>query len=148
VKLLHVPYKGEAQALGGLLGNEIDSSFGTLSTMLPMIRTGRVRALAVAGADRTPVMPELPTFPELGVQQLNVRGWFGMLAPAGTPADIVKRVSADVAEVMRIPEVEKSLTEQGLRPATSTPEEFGARMASDAEMWRHLIQQAGITPQD
>jgi tripartite-type tricarboxylate transporter receptor subunit TctC len=148
VKLLHVPYKGEAQALSGLLGNEIESSFGTLSTMLPMIRTGKVRALAVAGPDRTPVMPELPTFPELGVPQLNVRGWFGMLAPAGTPINIVKRVSADVAEVLRTPDVEKSLADQGLRPAYSTPEEFSARIASDFEMWRTLIQQAGVKPQE
>jgi tripartite-type tricarboxylate transporter receptor subunit TctC len=148
VNLLHVPYKGEAQALGGLLGSEIVSSWGTLSTMLPMIKTGRVRALAVAGSDRTPVMPELPTFPELGVAQLDVRGWFGILAPAGTPADIVKRVSADVAEVLRTPEVQKSLTDQGLRPVDSTPEEFAARIANDLEKWRNLVQQAGVAPQD
>jgi tripartite-type tricarboxylate transporter receptor subunit TctC len=143
-KLLAVPYKGEAQALSDLLGGQIPSTFGTLSTMLPMIRAGRVRALAVAGAERTPALPDLPTFPELGVPQLDARGWFGILAPAATPRDVVARVSADTAEILRTPEVAKLLADQGLIPVGSTPAVFAARIRSDLEKWQRLIADAGM----
>jgi tripartite-type tricarboxylate transporter receptor subunit TctC len=146
--LLAVPYKGEAQALADLLGGQIPSSFGTLSTMMPMIRAGRVRALAVAGAERTPALPDLPTFPELGVPQLDARGWFGIFAPAGTPRDVVARISADIGEILRDPEVAKILADQGLIPVGSTPAAFSARVLSDFDKWRQLISDAGIPRQD
>ncbi len=144
IDLTHIPYKGEAASITDLIGGQIVSSFNSIGTAMPHLKSGRVRALALVGAVRSKVLPEVPTFAEAGVPKLDTSGWFGMFAPAGTPRAIVDRIAADVAQVLAMPEIADNLRGQGLEPTGLGPEAFARFIREDLLRWKTLTQELGI----
>ena len=143
VDMIHVPYKGEALILTDLLGGQITVGFNSIGTALPQIRAGKVRPIALVGSNRSTLLPDVPTFPELGITNL-AGGWFGILAPAGTPKPVLDKVSADINGFLKSPEMQKWLRDQGLEPVGTTPEEFAQFIKTDLGKWRKLIAELGI----
>ncbi len=144
IDLTHIPYKGESLSIIDLLGGQVASSFNSIGTALPHVRSGRLRALALVGQVRSKVMPEVPTFAEAGVPKLDTSGWFGMLAPAGTPRAVVEKVAADTALVLAMPEVADSLRGQGLEPTGMGPDAFARFIREDLVRWKTLANELGI----
>ncbi|HUQ74130.1 MAG TPA: tripartite tricarboxylate transporter substrate binding protein [Burkholderiales bacterium] len=143
--MVMVPYKGEALAMTDLLGGQIPSTWASIGLASPHVQSGRVRALAVAHTRRSPALPDVPTFTELGYPQLGTVSWFGVLVPAATPRAVVEKLSADINRVMALPEVAEPLARIGIEPAGTTPERFAEVLRVDAPKWRQMIQDAGIT---
>ena len=144
IDLTHIPYKGEAASITVLIGGQVTSSFNSIGTAMPHLKSGRVRALALVGAVRSKVLPEVPTFAEAGVGKLDASGWFGMFAPAGTPRAIVEKVALDVAQVLALPEIADNLRGQGLEPTGLGPEAFARFIREDLVRWKTLTQELGI----
>ena len=144
IDLTHIPYKGEAASITDLIGGQVTSSFNSIGTAMPHLKSGRVRALALVGAVRSKVLPEVPTFAEAGVGKLDASGWFGMFAPAGTPRAIVEKVALDVAQVLALPEIADNLRGQGLEPTGLGPEAFARFIREDLVRWKTLTQELGI----
>ena len=144
IDLTHIPYKGEAASMVDLMGGQVVSSFNSIGTAMPHIKSGRVRALALVGAVRSKVLPEVPTFGEAGVAKMDTSGWFGMLAPAGTPRSIVDKIAADTAQILALPEVMEALRGQGLEPTGLGPDAFGRFLREDLMRWKTLIQEVGV----
>ena len=143
--LLHVPYKGEALAMSDLLGGQIDSTFVSVGTGAPQLRAGKIRPLAVVSKVRSTTLPEVPTFAEGGVQGVDAVGWFGALAPAGTPPAVVAKLAADINAAVQTPAVAARLRELGIDPVTdSNPEAFRQFLRAEARRWQKLIADAGI----
>ena len=144
IDLTHIPYKGEAASMVDLMGGQVVSSFNSIGTAMPHIKSGRVRALALVGAVRSKVLPEVPTFGEAGVAKMDTSGWFGMLAPAGTPRSIVDKIAADTAQILALPEIAEALRGQGLEPTGLGPDAFGRFLREDLMRWKTLIQEVGV----
>lgn len=145
VHMVMVPYKGEALALTDLLGGQIQASWASLGLVSPHVAAGRVRALAIAQPARSRIIPDVPTFSELGFPQVGTVTWFGVLLPAATPRPIVQKMSTDINRVLVQPEVANLLTQTGIEPAGTTPERFAEVLKVDSVKWRQMIQEAGIT---
>ena len=143
--MVHVPYRGAGPALNDLLAGQVDASFDQVTTPLPHIRAGKLRALAVSWPQRLPQLPEVPTFAELGLVSNNDPSWFGLVAPAGTPADTVQRIQTAVVKALQEPTVRERLALQGLFPSGSTPEEFGAQIRKEIDKMKHISKFANIT---
>ena len=142
--LLHVPYKGETPALSDLLGGQVQSVFTSVGAALPLVSAGKIRALALVTPARSPVLPEVPTFAELGFPGLSTVGWFGVLVPSGTSRDIVKKLSADISRTIRQPELTGLLRDMGFEPVGTTPEQFGEFLRSEYGKWERMIREAGL----
>lgn len=145
--IAHVPYKGEALILNDLLGGQITASFNSIGTALPQVKAGKVRGLALVGSARSAALPDIPTFPELGIATLNGGAWFGVFAAAATPKAIVERVSADINAILAQPETQKWLRDQGLEPTGMTPDRFTQFIRADLAKWRKMIADVGIKPE-
>ena len=143
-QLTHVPYKSGGATTAAVLGGEATTAFNTLETAIALIRAGRLRALAVSTRERSPVLPEVPTVKEAGVKDYEAIGWFGLMAPAGTPPAIVEQISGDVAKAMALPAIRKLTLEQGATPVASPPGEFDRFVRDELAKWTRIIQQAGI----
>jgi len=144
IDLTHIPYKGESASIVDLMGGQVVSSFNSIGTAMPHIKSGRVRALALVGSVRSKVLPEVPTFGEAGVGKLDTSGWFGMLAPAGTPRSIVDKIAADTEQILALPEITEALRGQGLEPTGLGPDAFARFLREDLMRWKTLIQEIGI----
>jgi tripartite-type tricarboxylate transporter receptor subunit TctC len=144
VEMLHVPYKGTGQAVKDLLGGQIDVMFAPGETVMPQVKAGRLRALAVTSARRATAIPDLPTVAEAGVPGYEAIGWFGLLAPAATPKAIVEKVSRDANAVLADPEVRAKMLALGAEPSADTPEEFGRFIHADQAKWSKLMRERGI----
>ena len=144
IDIVHVPYRGAAPAINDLIGHQVQIMFLDLPVLLPHIRSGAIRALAVGGRERVEAVPDLPTLNELGYPQMEADNWYGMVAPARTPAAIVARLNAAALAAMTAPEVKEKLAPQGAILAGGTPEEFAAFMASEIAKWTKVVQTAGI----
>ncbi len=144
IDMTHVPYKGEALILTDLLGGQINVGFNSIGTALPQIKAGKVRPIALVGSTRSKALPDVPTFPELGVPKLNGGAWFGIFAPAGTPRPVVEKISADINFYLNTPEMQKWLRDQGLEPTGMTPDQFTQFIKADLAKWRQLIAELGI----
>jgi tripartite-type tricarboxylate transporter receptor subunit TctC len=144
VDLLHVPYKGTGQALTDLLAGTVDLMFAPSQTVMSHVQAGKLKALAVTGARRSALLPELPTVAESGVPGYQAVGWFGLLAPAATPRATVDRLSADVRRVLGERMVRERMLTLGAEPAGDTPEEFARFIHDDQAKWSRLMKQAGI----
>lgn len=141
----HVPFKGESPAMNEVMGDRVSGLMATFSVALPLIRSGKVRALGVASTERSAVAPDLPTLSESGLLQFNVTGWFGVLAPAGTPRPIVERLHRELTAVLAEPEVRDRLLGMGVEPVGSaSPEAFGGWIRAEAERWKQIVEGAGI----
>jgi tripartite-type tricarboxylate transporter receptor subunit TctC len=139
---VHVPYKGSAPAVADLLGGQVSMMFSELAPALPHIRAGKLRALATGGEKRSPVLPEVPTLAET-MPGFTFSYWIGMVAPAGTPAMIANRLSAEIAEGLKQPEVARRLQETNLEAVASTPSEMAAFLKRESERWANVIRVTG-----
>ncbi len=144
VQLTHVPYKGTGPATADLVGGQVQIAFLGIPTVLPHIRSGKLRALAVTGARRSPELPDVPTVAEAGVPGYELSPWYGLLAPAGTPSAVVARLAAEATKIVREPAMREQLVAQGAEPAGGTPEEFARTLRSDAALWKKVVKDAGI----
>lgn len=141
----HIPYKGGAPAINDLLGGQVDFSFQNVNAVLPHIRAGKLRAIAVTGDKRSPVLPDVPTLAEAGVKGAELYSWQGLAAPKGLPADVKSRLGQAATDAIRDPAVAKRLTDQGLEIVGSTPAEFTAFQAHENARWKALIQARKIS---
>ncbi len=130
VDLIHVPYKGSAPALTEPVAGRIDFLFDPITTALPFVKDGKLRALAITDSKRSPLVPEVPTLAELGYVGYDVNPWFGLAAPAGTPRPVIERLNAEFSEATKDPEVVKRLADQGIEATRMTPEQFAAFIKS------------------
>ena len=144
VELTHIPYKGGEPAMTAIVAGQVDMLFSTLLQSHGLIQGGKLRPLAVTTPNRSAAMPELPTMMEAGVPRYEVVGWYGVLAPAGTPRAIVDKLNREIARIVRLPDVAEKIAADGSEPVGSTPQEFGAHIKAEVEKWRNLIQQTGI----
>ena len=144
VRMEHVPYKGSAGAVNDLIGGQVPVMFLPLHTALPFAQAGRLKLLAQSGARRSAVAPDCPTFDEAGTRGVNVEFWYGMLAPGATPNDIIAKLNAEVAAVLRLTDVRDGLRRQGLEPVTGTPEQFAQLIRSDLARWAGVVKDARI----
>lgn len=144
--MVHVPYKGSAPAAADLAGGQIPLAIVDLTSALPHIRSGRIKAIGVTSAKRSAVAPEIPTIAETGLPGFDAIGWFGVVAPGGTPPALIARLNAEVVEAMKAPEIRERLMAGGAEPQTSTPEEFAAFIQSEIPKWARVIRSAGVKP--
>ncbi len=145
--IVSIPYKGGAQAVTDMLGGRIDMNFGTQATLLPLIRQGKVRALAVTTATRARDLPEVPTMAESGLPQLTLSFSAGLLAPAGTPAEIVHKLNGEINEAMKTPELAARMAKLGFEPKIWSPEEYAAFLTEEAGRWPPLVKASGVKPE-
>ena len=141
--IVHVPYKGSAPSLTALIAGEVQLSFVNPLAIGQHVKTGRLRALAVAGASRTELMPDVPTMKEAGVDGVEVPLWFALLAPAGTPRDIIRTLATAVARAAQSPDTKKRLLEQGAEPVGNTPEEFQRQLGAEVARWAEVVKVSG-----
>jgi tripartite-type tricarboxylate transporter receptor subunit TctC len=146
VNIVHVPYKGAPFAMADLITGQVQLMFASLAAGMPQIKSGKLRALGVTSAKRSPAVPEIPTIGEAGVKGYEATGWTGLLAPAGTPQPIVRKVNAGIVAAAKMPDVVNALRSQGAEPETSTPQEFGTYLKSEIAKWTNVIKEAGIRP--
>ncbi len=144
IDIVHVPYKGGAPAIADLLGGQVQLAIVAASGIVSHTRSGKLRALAVSGARRSPALPEVPTAAEAGFPQLDSGPWTGFLAPAGTPPAIVARLSREIARVLKDPAVSDKLTAQTMEIVGSTPEQFAAIIRAEHDKWGKLIKDANL----
>ena len=144
IDIVHVPYKGGGPMLIDLMGGQIPVGFDNLPSSINHIRAGKIRALAVTTAKRWPGAPEIPTMAEAGVPGYEATAWFGLLAPANTPKPIVELLQRHVAAILRQPEVEKMLLEQGAEPVGNTPDEFARLIAAELQKWNKVVAVTGV----
>jgi tripartite-type tricarboxylate transporter receptor subunit TctC len=144
IKLKHIPYKGAAPAMTDVLGNQVSLTFDNILTTLPHIKSGKLRALAVSTAKRSTVQPDVPSLAESGVPGFDATAWFGLFAPAATPADVVQSLSRQVAEIVNEPETRAKLLKLGGEPVSSTPEAFNAFFRGEVARWAKVVKSAGV----
>lgn len=143
VKMVHVPYKGAAPAMQDLIGGQIQLMFDNLASSLGQMRAGKVKALAVTTAKRSPLAPELPTIAESGLPGFNINTWFGVFAPAGTPRPIVDELHDEFVKALDAPDVREKMLTMGAEPVGNTPEQFAAYIKSEGRKYAKLIKQSG-----
>jgi tripartite-type tricarboxylate transporter receptor subunit TctC len=146
IKMVHVPYNGMAPALNDVLAGQVQMMFGGISTVLQHIRTGKLVPLAVASPRRLPQLPNVPTVAESGYPGFDVTSWYGLVAPKGTPDAIVQKWQADVATVLRQPDVKEKLDALGLEPVGNSAQAFGGTIAAETLKWRAIVHRANIPP--
>ncbi|AUA54771.1 Argininosuccinate lyase [Achromobacter spanius] len=147
VDVRHVPYKGSAPAMTDLIGGQVQLMYDNLPSAMGQIKSGAVKALAVTTATRVPMLPDVPTVAESGLPGYEVNAWFGLLAPAGTPAPIIARLQAVVADAMQDASLRGQVEALGAIPVANTPEDYAAIIRADTDKWRTVIRQAGIHAQ-
>ena len=147
VQMVHVPYKGGGPALTDLIAGQVEMYFAGISTALPLIKDGKLRAIAVTSARRTAIMPEMPTIAESGLPGFEIGNWYAIVAPAGTPRPIVMRLNSELNKALAMADVKKRFLDLAADPIGSTPEELAAYNKSEIEKWAKLIKLAGIKPE-
>ena len=141
----HVPYKGAGPALIDIIGGQVDVMFPTIISGAPFVKAGKLRAIAVTSLTRAPLLPAVPTVAEQGFAGFEFNGWFGMVAPAGTPRDAIALLNAEITRTLRLPDVAERLTGDGAVAVGNTPEEFGAYIKSEMVKWEAIIRRSGAT---
>jgi tripartite-type tricarboxylate transporter receptor subunit TctC len=147
VNIVHVPYKGNAPAITDLIGGQVQLAFLGIPPVQPHVAGGKLRALAVTGSRPSATLPAIPTVSQSGVPGYEISPWYGILAPTGTPADIVLRLNDTIAKVVAAPDMSEKLTAVGAEPENTTPGEYAARIKSDVDKWSKVIRDAKITSQ-
>jgi tripartite-type tricarboxylate transporter receptor subunit TctC len=143
IDMVHIPYKGAAPAVVDLLGGQVSLAFVSLPAALPQIRAGKLTALGVSGPQRSAVAPEVPTIAESGLTGYELENWYGVLAPAGTPREIVNKLNAEIVKILQTQDVKERLNSQGFEIRTSTPEQFGAYLKSEIVKWAKIVKDSG-----
>jgi len=147
VQITHVPYKGSGPALTDVIGRQVDMTFISTVGVMPFINSGRVRALALTGGERSPVVPNVPTFKESGYPDFEMTGWYGLWFPAKTPAPVINRVQAEIRKAVASPEMKARLDELGLVGTATSPAEFTKYLTEDLALQLGIAKKAGIEPQ-
>lgn len=145
VKVLHVPYKGSAPLTTDLLGGQVDMSFDTITPVLPFIKEGKLKALAVTTAKRSSTLPNVPTLQEAGVPNLAIGTWFGLLAPAATPKPVIARLNTEIVKIIQSPEFKKQMADIGAEPIGNKPEEMAKQIKEETEKFARLVKDGKIT---
>jgi tripartite-type tricarboxylate transporter receptor subunit TctC len=143
--ITHIPYKGNVPALQDVMGGYAQVSFATLATVLPHVKGGRLKPLAVLGSHRSAALPAVPTVAESGVPGFEVGNWTGLFAPAGTPAPVVEKLNAEVQRIMKLPDIQKRMGDEGMRFTPMSPSQFGDFCRSEIARWGAVIRRAGVT---
>jgi tripartite-type tricarboxylate transporter receptor subunit TctC len=147
VDLVHVPYKGSVPAVADLVGGQVDVMFDNVPNVLQQVNAGRLRALAVSSRQRSPLLPDVPTVAESGVPGFDVSVWFGVVAPAGTPAVIIDRLNGEMRRILAAPEVVRLFHDQGVEARGGSPSEFGAFLRAQTATWGKVVRDSGATAQ-
>ncbi len=142
--LVHIPYKGLSPALTELLSGEVQLMFSSAVSMLPQVKAGKLRAIAMTGARRSPAIPDIPTVAEAGIPGYETGSWYGIVAPAGTPRPAIDRLSREVIAIVHAPDITKRLEDEAIIPVGSTPEEFTTHIRNELARWAKVIKQSGI----
>jgi len=140
---VHVPYKGGGPSVIALLSGEVSVGFATMPSVIPHVKAGKLRALAVTTAQRSPSFPQLPTISEAGVPGYDAGSWYGLLVPAGTPKEVVARLNAETVKLLKLPEVKERLDSAGFEVLVSTPEEYAAFTRNEIEKWAKVVKASG-----
>ena len=143
VEITHVPYKGDAAAFADLIGGQVQMMFAIAVTAVPHVKAGRLKGIAVAGLQRTPTMPDLPTMAEAGLPGFDAGAWFGISAPAGTPKEVVAKLNAEINKALLSQEVKDRLTPLAAAPLTMTPDQFATHVKDEREKWGKLVRDSG-----
>lgn len=144
VKMVHIPYKGNAPALADLVGGHVDAVFNGLTSAVALIRSGKLRALAVTSRRRAEALPEIPTLDESGLKGFEAVAWTGIVAPAKTPHEVIMRISADVKKIVNTPEVRERLKDDGSDPVGNSPDEYATFLREEVAKWAKVIKFAGV----
>jgi tripartite-type tricarboxylate transporter receptor subunit TctC len=147
IDITHVPYRGTPPAVTDMLGGQVDMTMTTLNSIIAAVRNGQARVLATTGRTRDPLLPEAPTLAELGFPGYEASGWLGFVVPSGTPAEVTARIAESIRRIAADPAFAQRITEAGMRPLISTPEEFRAILAPELARWRDVAQRAGVKPE-
>jgi tripartite-type tricarboxylate transporter receptor subunit TctC len=145
IDMVHVAYKGSAPTLQDLMANQVQVVIDNIPAYLPQVKAGKIRALAVTGSKRSPAAPELPTVAEAGLKGYDAAAWFGLFAPAGTPEEVVARISAETQRILSLPDIRDRLLALGAQPAGNSPEDFARFVAAEIAKWARVIQSANVT---
>ncbi|MBC7469285.1 MAG: tripartite tricarboxylate transporter substrate binding protein [Ramlibacter sp.] len=143
VKMQHIPYKGRAQAVPDLLGGRITMIFDNMPSVLPLVKSGDVRAIAVTSATRSPAAPSIPTIAESGLPQFEATSWFALLGPAGMPREVQLKINAETAKVLAMPDVKEKLATLGLDPAPASPEALASLIQAETVKWARVVKESG-----
>jgi len=146
VKMLHIPYKGRAQAVPDLLGGRISMIFDNMPSALPLVKSGNVRAIAVTSATRSPAAPNIPTIAESGLPGFEATSWFALLGPAGMPREVQLRINQETAKVLALPEVKEKLAALGLEVVPGTPEALAGLIQAETVKWAKVVKESGAKP--
>jgi tripartite-type tricarboxylate transporter receptor subunit TctC len=147
MKMTHVPYKGGSPSTLAIMAGDAQLNFATLPAVVPQIRGGKVRAIALASTQRNPAVPDVPTMAEWGVADFDVGTWSGLIGPKGMPADVVQKINAAVADVLNDPVVKKRLIEEGSEIRIMSPADFGQFIRAENGRWVKVVKEAGIKPE-
>lgn len=147
IPMMHVPYRGSAPALNDLLGGQVHSMFDNAPSALPHVRGGKLRAIAITSAQRSPLLPDVPTVAESGFPGFDVQSWFGLAGPAGTPKPVVDKLNAELRKVLAIPEVRERLLNLAATPEPGSPGQMRAFTLAEAKRWREVVKQSGARPE-
>jgi len=145
-KLVHVPFKGNAEVMNALLGGHVKVHFGLSASSLQHVRAGTLRALAVTTEQRLPDLPDVPTVAELGYPGYEISSWQGVFAPAGTPKDIIDRLNGEIVAMLKTPEIQGRIRHEGAIPVGSSPEQFSERFKGEVAKWAKVAKSAGLSP--
>ena len=143
IDMQHIPYKGRASAIPDLLGGRVTMMFDNMPSSLPLVREGKLRALGVTSAKRSPAAPDIPTIAESGLPGFEAVSWFALFAPANTPPPIVDKLQAEVSKILKMPDVSKKLLDLGLEPSGSTPDELAAYQKTEIAKWSKVVKDSG-----
>lgn len=143
IDMVHIPYKGAAPAVVDLLGGQVSLAFVSLPAALPHIKAGKLTALGISGSQRSAVAPEVPTIAESGLTGYELENWYGVLAPAGTPREIVNKLNGEIVKILQTQDVKERLNSQGFEIRTSTPEQFAAYLKSEIVKWAKIVKDSG-----
>jgi len=146
IDMLHIPYKGVQPAMIDVVGGQVTMTFASIASGMPQVIGKRLLPLAVTGAQRSPAAKDLPTMVEAGIKGYESSTWYGLVAPAGTPADIINKLNAEVVAAVKSPDLSERLSREGADPVGNSPAEFGKYMQSEIDKWRKVIKAAGIQP--
>lgn len=145
VEMAHIPYKGSGPAIVDLIGGQIPFAFESMIPILPHVKSGKLRGLAVTSTARSPVLPEISTVAESGVPGFESIAWYGVVAPAGTPKEIVAKLNAEMVKIANLPDIRQRLIEMGSPPVAGTPDQFGALIKSEIPKWGKVVKQANVS---
>ncbi len=145
VDMTHIPYKGSGPAIIDLIGGQIPFAFESMIPILPQVKAGKLRGLAVTSATRSPVLPDIATVADSGVPGFESIAWYGVVAPAGTPKEVVAKLNGEMVRIANLPDIKQRLIEMGSPPVAGTPEQFGALIKSEIPKWGRVVKQANVS---